>query len=130
MARFTSGMLLAVVGATSLLAGCTSGDAQCAAPTVTVEPERVVAGGTVVVSGEGFLAACHDQGEGPSPVSTGLPLTLAPDTEGAETVSFGTFDAAADASVRASVTVPAETPPGPATLSLGRASVDIEVAAP
>lgn len=129
MARFRSGMLLAVVGATSL-AGCTSGDAQCAAPRVTVEPERVVAGGTVTVTGEGFLAACHDQGEGPSPVSTGLALTLAPDTEGAETVLFGTFDAAADASVRTSVTVPAETPPGPATLTLGRASVGIEVAVP
>lgn len=126
--RGASGSLVLVLGAALLLGGCGS-DAACAAPVVKVTPAQVVAGGTVTVVGEGFLASCYDQGEGASPVSKGLLLTLTPDAAGADGIPLGAFDAADDASVRATATVPAATPPGPATLILGRASAEVEVVA-
>ena len=127
--RGAGGSLVAVLGAALVLGGCT-GEGACAAPILSLTPPEVVAGSTITVVGEGFLASCYDQGEGTSPVSKGLLLTLTPDAADADTMSLGTFDAADDASVRATVTVPAATPPGPATLALGRASVDVEVTTP
>lgn len=82
----------------------------CAAPTLSLSPDRGAPGAEIEVEGEGYLV-CEDTGQQvsePDPVSA-VDLHW---VQGGETVNLGEAQVAEDGTLSASFTVPADAEPG------------------
>jgi hypothetical protein len=116
----TTALLATVLGAFAPVA-----HSSCAAPSITVQPERAFAGDKIAVHGESWTGDCNDvitctsacsgercTGGGPAKPATGIALILRPrgDTQGTDHELLAGIDATDQLTFDVTVTVPGLAP--------------------
>lgn len=100
--------------------GAGSFSSACAGPHIQTEPRQAQPGQAVTVTGEYYLDACYDTGQGEQAQAVkGLAVTF---EQGQAHTDMGRLDATgSDGAVRTTITVPADAQPGLAQVTVGSA---------
>lgn len=116
------------------LSGCSfssGGAASCAAPSASVQPTTLTAGGTFALDGDLFHSDCFDTGQdGIEPPLADIPVMLMSSGSPTDGMLLGKIDADDSQKVHATLSVPTGFPLGPATLKVGDAApIDVTIVA-